>query len=173
MEQDKISCSILFLMFWGQIGVKFNFFEKWTISYNEKTPIKKHAASIKYRNYVLFLLSVIFQITASGCGSQIWTDDLRVMRFRKCCFLFFFKTKNKEKQRFFISFLWYIPLFLLFSVLVRVCIRVRNDEPFRIPITIFMARIIHHTTASITVFPFREMVFIPDFLFLLKLKLSR
>ena len=80
MEQDKISCPILFLMFWGQIGVKFNFFEKWTISYNEKTPIKKHAASIKYRNYVLFLLSVIFQITASGCGSQIWTDDLRVMR---------------------------------------------------------------------------------------------
>ena len=25
MEQDKISCSILFLMFWGQIGVKIVF----------------------------------------------------------------------------------------------------------------------------------------------------
>lgn len=41
MEQDKISCSILFLMFWGQIGVKFNFFRKMNHFIQRKNTNKK------------------------------------------------------------------------------------------------------------------------------------
>ena len=47
MEQDKISCSILFLMFWGQIGVKFNFFRKMNhFIYCENTNKKARSLSL-------------------------------------------------------------------------------------------------------------------------------
>ena len=41
MEQDKISCSILFSMFWGQIGVKINFFRKMNHFIQRKNTNKK------------------------------------------------------------------------------------------------------------------------------------
>lgn len=66
MEQDKISCSILFLMFWGQIGVKFNFFRKMNhFIYCENTN-KKARSLDKVPKLRAFPRTVIFQITVLG-----------------------------------------------------------------------------------------------------------
>ena len=110
LEQDALSCSsFLFWCFGVKLGSKSVFLKKRAVSYNAETTTKKVRSIDKIPKLRTFLfLSVILKITIPGCGSQMWTDDLRVMRFIKHCFSFFFITKNKEKQCFFMPFLWYI-----------------------------------------------------------------
>ena len=119
---------LFFLMFWGQIGVKFNFFRKMNhFIYCENT--NKKARSL---DKVPKLRAFPARSYLSDNCSWLREPDLNWRpsgyEIQKMLLFVFFTTENKEKQRFFMPFLWYIPLFLLFSVLVRVCIRVRNDE---------------------------------------------
>ncbi len=68
MEQDKISCSILFSMFWGQIGVKIVF----SVKMQKNSAVKQRVYGTFWlresANYFMYNISLFLQKENSIIG---------------------------------------------------------------------------------------------------------